>query len=138
MDITRGFCPKKPSLCPYTVNYGDRSYTKGYLATDTLTLASTDGGPESFPGFIVGCGKDNGGPFDKRGSGIMGLGRGQESLVSQLNSSIGGKFSYCLVPFFTQGSSKMNFGSKAMVSGPGSVSTPLVTGKFYIDNYFFF
>ncbi|GMN48574.1 hypothetical protein TIFTF001_017752 [Ficus carica] len=136
MDITRGFCPKKPSLCPYTVNYGDRSYTKGCLATDTLTLASTAGGPVSFPGFILGCGKDNGGSFDKRGSGIMGLGRGQESLVSQLNSSIGGKFSYCLVPIFTEGSSKMNFGSKAMVSGPGSVSTPLVTDFFPFNFYY--
>lgn len=50
-----------------------------------------------------------------------------------MGSSIGGKFSFCLVPAFdsesqSKNTSKLNFGSKAVVSGGGVVSTPLVLG----------
>ncbi|KAL9397193.1 hypothetical protein Peur_011446 [Populus x canadensis] len=46
-----------------------------------------------------------------------------------MGSSVGRKFSYCLVPFFSQAgkSSKLNFGSHAVVSGHGVKSTPLLT-----------
>jgi hypothetical protein len=50
------------------------------------------------------------------------------SLTTQLKSSIGGKFSYCLLPYSDEsnGTSKLNFGEAAVVSGDGVVSTPLV------------
>jgi hypothetical protein len=69
---------------------------------------------------------------------MIGLGHGPLSLVSQLGSSIGRKFSYCLVPFLNANtSSKLIFGHKAIVSGMGTVSTPLVQGiinSFYYTN----
>jgi hypothetical protein len=46
-----------------------------------------------------------------------------------MDSSVGRKFSYCLMPFFSQAgrSSKLNFGSHAVVSGHGVKSTPLLS-----------
>ncbi|KAJ1439606.1 Xylanase inhibitor, C-terminal [Sesbania bispinosa] len=114
--------------CEYTIEYNDGSHSKGDLSEDTLTLGSTDGYPVSFPNFVIGCGHDNIGTFRGRFSGIVGLGDGPLSLINQLSSSISGKFSYCLVPLFpeTNTSSKLNFGESALVSGYGTVSTPIV------------
>jgi|UniRef100_A0A2N9IVT8 hypothetical protein len=124
-------CSSDETTCQYSTSYGDQSFTNGDLAVDTLTLGSTTSRPVSFPKTIIGCGHNNGGTFGEQGSGIVGLGGGALSLVSQLGSSISGKFSYCLVPLTSQGStsSKLNFGSGAVVSGSGAVSSPLVSGS---------
>nr|POE89524.1 aspartic proteinase cdr1 [Quercus suber] len=107
------------SSCSYSVSYGDQSFSNGDLAVDTLTLGSTTSRPVPLPKTIIGCGHNNGGTFNANGSGIVGLGSGAVSLVSQLDSSIDGKFSYCLIPLTSQGdtTSKLNFGSNAVVSG---------------------
>ncbi|XP_010528738.1 PREDICTED: aspartic proteinase CDR1-like [Tarenaya hassleriana] len=114
--------------CQYSIVYGDQSHSNGDVAVDTLTLGSTDGRPVALPNTVIGCGHDNAGTFDDKGSGLIGLGGGSVSLITQLGNSIGGKFSYCLVPLSSKSdlTSKMNFGSKAIVSGTGTVSTPLV------------
>ncbi|XP_042018950.1 aspartic proteinase CDR1-like [Salvia splendens] len=93
----------------------------GELATEILTF---DGGV-SFPKFAFGCGFDNGGSFSY-GSGIVGLGGGSISIINQLNTSIGGKFSYCLPLLDSNATSKISFGSSAVVAGPKVVSTLLV------------
>jgi hypothetical protein len=52
-----------------------------------------------------------------------------------LGSSIDRKFSYCLLPFESNTTSKLNFGDAAVVSGDGVVSTPIVRKdlfSFYI------
>uniref|UniRef100_A0A6N2MWJ4 Peptidase A1 domain-containing protein n=1 Tax=Salix viminalis TaxID=40686 RepID=A0A6N2MWJ4_SALVM len=126
------------NICQYQYSYGDQSYTMGNVASDTITLDSTAGSPVSFPKTVIGCGHENGGTFSEKGSGIVGLGAGPLSLVSQMGSSVGGKFSYCLVPFSSRAgnSSKLNFGGSAVVSGPGVQSTPLLASKtmstFYV------
>ncbi|XP_050387271.1 aspartic proteinase CDR1-like [Argentina anserina] len=128
----QGTCPAagsgSSSACQYVVNYGDRSHTKGDMAVDTLTLASTTGRDVPFPNIIIGCGHDNAGTFDKHGSGIVGLGGGDQSLITQFGNSIEGKFSYCLVPFASAGeqTSKLNFGDNAVFSGTGVVTTSIV------------
>nr|XP_023917952.1 aspartic proteinase CDR1-like [Quercus suber]POF03477.1 aspartic proteinase cdr1 [Quercus suber] len=112
--------------CEYIERYGDGSSSGGDLGLDTVTLGST----AKFPQTIIGCGHDNTGVFNKKGSGIVGLGGSAISLVSQLSTSIAGKFSYCLVPFDKPAAtSKLNFGTNAVVSGPGVVTTPLGTGE---------
>ncbi|XWS42799.1 hypothetical protein CRYUN_Cryun16bG0045400 [Craigia yunnanensis] len=122
--------------CQYSVYYGDKSFSKGDVAADTLTLASTTGRPVAVPKTVIGCGHNNDGTFDENTSGIVGLGGGEVSLISQLGTSIAGKFSYCLLPISKAGeSSKMNFGSNAIVSGAGVVSTPLT--KRAIDTFYF-
>ncbi|CAJ2669077.1 unnamed protein product [Trifolium pratense] len=105
------------------------SYSQGDLSADTFTLNSTTGSPISFPEIVIGCEHKNAGGFPLEGkvSGMIGLGGGPLSLTSQLDYSIGGKFSYCLVPFFSNSntSSTLNFGDAAVVSGPQIVSTPI-------------
>ncbi|XP_039169392.1 aspartic proteinase CDR1-like [Eucalyptus grandis] len=114
--------------CQYSYSYGDSSYTIGNLATETFALGSSSGGATSFPRVVFGCGRQNGGNFDDKVDGIIGLGGGPASLVTQLGTATGGRFSYCLVPFYSDGgkSSKLNFGADAAVAGRGTVSTPLI------------
>ncbi|KAL4301899.1 hypothetical protein GQ457_10G014690 [Hibiscus cannabinus] len=126
-DSLQGSSCSSANTCQYSVSYGDESFSNGDLAADTLTLASTSGRLVAVPNMVIGCGHNNDGTFNEKTSGIIGLGGGKVSLISQLGASIAGKFSYCLLPISETGiSSKMNFGSNAVVSGPGVVSTPLV------------
>lgn len=123
--LTEASC-SSTRFCHYNYTYGDGSYTTGNLSLDTVTLNSV-----SVPGTVFGCGHQNGGIFSGIESGIVGLGSGAVSLVSQIGKSVGGKFfSHCLVPTMSTQmdpniSSKMYFGSK--VSGPGVLSTPLLS-----------
>ncbi|CAI8607487.1 unnamed protein product [Vicia faba] len=118
--------------CEYSISYGDRSHSEGDLSIDTLTLESTTGQSVPFPNTVIGCGTDNTVSFQGVSSGIVGLGGGPVSFITQLGSSIGGKFSYCLPPSLlvteTQSNSttKLNFGDAAIVSGDDVVSTPIV------------
>ncbi|XP_061345943.1 aspartic proteinase CDR1-like [Gastrolobium bilobum] len=115
--------------CEYDILYADGSYSNGNLAVDTLTLGSTTGRPISFPKITFGCGFNNSLTFVTKGSGIVGLGRGKSSFISQIGHSIDFKFSYCLVPFFeSKSTSTLNFGGNAVVFGSGTVSTPLASG----------
>ncbi|KAL6981525.1 Aspartic endopeptidase [Sarracenia purpurea var. burkii] len=125
------------SSCSYSVLYGDQSFSEGVLATETVTLGSTHGGLVSIPSTTFGCGFNNAGTFSANGSGIVGLGGGRLSLISQLKSLIAGKFSYCLIPTSSQNSKagQMHFGTDAVVSGRGVVSTP-ITSKSPATFYF--
>ncbi|KAL0716441.1 hypothetical protein Bca4012_065763 [Brassica carinata] len=96
-------CSTEDNTCSYTTSYGDKSYTKGNVAADTLTLGSTDNRPMQLKNIIIGCGHNNAGTFSKKGSGIIGLGGENDT------------------------TSKINFGTNAVLSGNGSVSTPLIT-----------
>ncbi|XP_076904422.1 aspartic proteinase CDR1-like [Bidens hawaiensis] len=134
-------CTTSDNTCLYLVQYGDLSYSSGELATETVTVDSTATGVSiAFTNVVFGCGHRNAGMFTEDQSGIIGLGGGPFSLVTQMGSSINGKFSYCLVQMFshTERSSKMYFGDAARVSGDGVVSTPLFSGNpdtFYYLNF---
>ncbi|XP_058193597.1 aspartic proteinase CDR1-like [Rhododendron vialii] len=123
-------------ICEYRYGYADKSYTIGDVATDTFTFGSSSGRPVSVGKIVFGCGHNNGGTYNAATTGVIGLGGGSLSLVRQLGDSIGGKFSYCLVTNVDDKfTSKISFGDKAVVSGPGVVSTPFVfKGKF---NYYY-
>ncbi|CAI0432883.1 unnamed protein product [Linum tenue] len=130
-------CSSDGSVCEYQVSYGDQSHTQGDVAAETLTLESKTGNPVALPKTVIGCGHDNAGTFSPKGSGIVGLGGGPASLVSQLGSSIGGKFSYCMVPYAAaKPTSLMNFGTNAVVSGNGVLSTPLISDPSQPTFYF--
>lgn len=76
--------------CVYAIQYGDQSFSIGFLSKDTLTISS-----DVFPNFQYGCGQDNRGLFG-RTAGLIGLGRDPLSIVSQTASKYGKYFSYCL------------------------------------------
>ncbi|KAM0912859.1 hypothetical protein ACQ4PT_012548 [Festuca glaucescens] len=103
--------------CAYDYRYVV-GFTAGHLAAETLAI-----GGVSFRDVTFGCSTANGGYMDGT-SGILGLGRGPLSLVSQLGI---GRFSYCLRSDSDSGASPMLFGSLANVTtGDGVQSTPLV------------
>ncbi|WVZ02886.1 hypothetical protein V8G54_023692 [Vigna mungo] len=130
-------CPSANSSCKYSISYADWSYSQGDLSLDTLTLLSINGYLVKIPGIVIGCGQNNDIFFEHGNSGIVRLSRAPLSLVNQLGPSVGGKFSYCLVPAFSKPSvsSKLNFGNAVVVSGHGTVTTPLFSrGVFYYLN----
>ncbi|CAF1929053.1 BnaA09g25090D [Brassica napus] len=126
-------CDRSGKICKYLYGYGDQSYTKGEVATETISIDSSSGSPVSFPGTVFGCGYNNSGTFDGTGSGIVGLGRGPLSLISQLGSSIGKKFSYCLsnTSYSTNGTGVINLGTNSMPSNPSKGSAVLTTPLIY-------
>ncbi|KAL3755978.1 hypothetical protein ACJRO7_002944 [Eucalyptus globulus] len=123
-------CDSPLNTCNYTSAYADSSLTKGVLATETLTFASTTGPPVTLPNIVFGCGHNNTGVFNDNEMGLAGLAKGPASLISQIGTSFGARrLSQCLVPFHTPPTvtSKMSFGSGSEVSGPDTVTTSLLT-----------
>ncbi|KAK1292443.1 putative aspartic protease [Acorus calamus] len=55
-----------------------------FLATETFSFETSSGRKVKFPKKLFGCGHENDVTFDGRGAGLVGLGNGPLSLVSQL------------------------------------------------------
>ncbi|GLJ07599.1 hypothetical protein SUGI_0070590 [Cryptomeria japonica] len=117
-------CKSIPSSCVsgsckyhYSYGYGNSSST-GILLSETLTFSSG-----SISDITLGCSYEiHGIP---QGVGLIGLGRGPLSLVSQLGSRINHKFSYCLVPN-RSGTSHLIFGDLQSSVVSNMKSTPLI------------
>ncbi|GMI98102.1 Atypical Aspartic Protease in Roots 1 [Hibiscus trionum] len=116
--------------CEYRYSYGDYSSTQGVMATETLTF-----GKVLVPKIGFGCGEDNEGEGFTQGAGLVGLGRGPLSLVSQLKEP---KFSYCLTPFDDTQKSTLLMGSLARVNRTfGAVkTTPLIRNPLQPSFYY--
>ncbi|XP_038718055.1 aspartic proteinase CDR1-like [Tripterygium wilfordii] len=112
--------------CMYHASYEEGSYSAGILSNETFNIDSTSDGVVSFPELAFGCGHQNYGDFNSRVQGVVGLGRGLLSLVSQLKTQIDHTFSYCLLPRKTTNASKLKFGLGAKIHGTRVVSTPIV------------
>ncbi|XP_008777368.2 aspartic proteinase nepenthesin-2 [Phoenix dactylifera] len=108
------------SDCNYLYSYGDSSSTQGVLASETFAFGST-----AVSDIAFGCGDANQGAGFSQGSGLVGLGRGPLSLISQLGL---GKFSYCLTSLDESKKSPLLFGSLADLGGGAEKvqSIPLV------------
>ncbi|KAF8023338.1 hypothetical protein BT93_F0749 [Corymbia citriodora subsp. variegata] len=117
----RGFqCPTTGSGgCFFNQTYGGDSSFSATLVKDSLTL-----GTDVVPNFAFGCiGAVSGGSIPPQG--LLGLGRGPLSLLSQTGSLYSGLFSYCLPSFksyYFSGSLKLG-----PVGQPKSIrTTPLL------------
>ncbi|KAJ4903163.1 Eukaryotic aspartyl protease family protein [Raphanus sativus] len=119
-------CNTSDHTCDYTLLYGDQSYSEGIFATETITLQSTSGHSYVMPKTLIGCSHNSSGFGATTASGIVGLSLGSLSLISQMGKDMLGAFSYCFSPERT---SKISFGSNAIVSGEGTVSTPMFMKK---------
>ncbi|XP_028803835.1 aspartic proteinase CDR1-like [Neltuma alba] len=126
----------KSNQCLYLYLYGDQSKTVGDLATDSIGFGTSDGQSVSFPKSVFGCGHNNLGKFNRRMAGLVGLGNGPLSLISQLGNQIGRQFSYCLPPFNAKAATKLRFGEEAKISANGVVSTPMITNPNNPTFYF--
>lgn len=120
--------------CEYNNTYGDDTSTKGFLGTETLTFGSSERNV-SVPNIGFGCGVENDGSGLNDGSGIVGLGRGPLSLVSQIGSR---HFSYCLASIAGNESSSLFFGSvpNFNVSDASIKSTPLIKNPVLPSFYY--
>ncbi|KAH9317935.1 hypothetical protein KI387_019704 [Taxus chinensis] len=109
--------------CSFLYQYGDGSFTSGVLSSETLSIGSGS----KVAGIIFGCGHDNEGQGFSQGGGLVGLGRGALSLISQLGSKVDNKFSYCLLSITDSSSqtSPLFFRQGASLSG-GAKSIPLI------------
>ncbi|RWW08923.1 hypothetical protein GW17_00027611 [Ensete ventricosum] len=97
------------------------------LSTETFTFDSGD----PIPNITFGCGYNNSFNTPFYASGLVGLGPGSLSLVSQLGF---GKFSYCLTSIDDLSSTgALLLGSFAELKEPASAirSTPLVADSYY-------
>lgn len=125
-------CSKSKDACVYLYTYGDQSTTEGALATETFTF-----GKVSVPKIGFGCGSDNEGSGFSQGAGLVGLGRGPLSLISQMEEP---KFSYCLTSIDDESSTSTLFmGSEASEqkkSGEKMISTPLIKNPSYPSFYY--
>ncbi|KAI6681199.1 hypothetical protein NL676_035080 [Syzygium grande] len=92
------------STCFYGAIYGDKSFSGGFFATETLTLTPTD----VITNFEFGCGENN---HDTVGgyAGLLGLGRDPISIIEQSATQYGQYFSYCL-PRSTSSTGYLTFG----------------------------
>ncbi|KAI3817162.1 hypothetical protein L1987_10951 [Smallanthus sonchifolius] len=89
------------SPCRYEYSYADGSITNGFFAKETTSFNSSTGQLLQHDSLAFGCGfKISGpsvsGPGFHGAQGVMGLGRGPISFVTQLGHRFGNKFSYCL------------------------------------------
>ncbi|WCJ41407.1 Eukaryotic aspartyl protease family protein [Euphorbia peplus] len=119
----RGFsCPAagtSPSSCLFNQSYGGDSTFSASLVHDSITL-----GKDVLANFAFGCiNSISGGSIPPQG--LLGLGRGPLSLLSQTGSLYSGVFSYCLPSFrsyYFSGSLKLG-----PVGQPKSIrTTPLL------------
>ncbi|XP_062005821.1 aspartic proteinase CDR1-like [Rosa rugosa] len=135
------FCKKFPTRrCTYCVEYEDTSSSEGVLAKETIALTSRTGKVVTLKDIVIGCGHLNYEHISTGNEmGVIGLGNGPVSFVSQIAPYVGGyRFSHCLVPLDTDPKieSKINFGNGSEVLGEGVVSTPLVNISIAPSNYF--
>nr|XP_023887402.1 aspartic proteinase CDR1-like [Quercus suber]POE67452.1 aspartic proteinase cdr1 [Quercus suber] len=119
------------NICNFNTGYAS-GFSKGVLAKEKVTVTSTSGQAVSFD-IAFGCAHNDTFYFDAMG--IIGLGPGPSSFVSQIGSK---RFSYCLLPYGTDPSitSKINFGNGSEVVGDGVVSTPLIVTKDFPSYYY--
>lgn len=117
--------------CEYLYTYGDYSSTQGIMGFETFTF-----GKVSVPKIGFGCGEDNEGSGFGEGAGLVGLGRGALSLVSQLKEPT---FSYCLTSIDDQKTSTLLMGSLASVNSASKnaiITTPLIKNPIQPSFYY--
>ncbi|XP_062225774.1 aspartyl protease 37-like [Phragmites australis] len=93
------------TACQYTYKYSGNAATKGTLAMDKLAIGS-----DVFHGVVFGCSDSSVGGPPPQASGLVGLGRGPFSLVTQLSVR---RFMYCLPPPMSKSAGKLVLGADA-------------------------
>ncbi|WCJ30449.1 Eukaryotic aspartyl protease family protein [Euphorbia peplus] len=114
------------STCAYGIQYGDGSYSNGFLGKEKLSLGTKD----TFKDFYFGCGQENDGLFGDS-DGLIGLGRATLSIVSQTETKYKKIFSYCL-PALSSSTGFLSFGASIPKSAKFTpISTKYSSSTFY-------
>ncbi|XP_020679077.1 aspartyl protease family protein At5g10770-like [Dendrobium catenatum] len=123
-ELKKFGCSSK-STCLYMDEYLDHSSTNGSLIQDTLTFSS-----DTIHNFRFGCGHNNTGDFGQA-DGLLGLGRGAVSIISQTTQFYNKVFSYCL----PSGSNEIGYLELGRTV-PGVKYTPMLTNQNFPSLYF--
>ncbi|KAF7009400.1 hypothetical protein CFC21_023941 [Triticum aestivum] len=117
-------------VCQYTYTYGGNSTTRGTLAVDKLTI-----GDDTFHGVVFGCSSSSVGGPPAEVSGVVGLGRGPLSLVSQLSVR---RFMYCLPPPASRSAGRLVLGADAtaMRNASDRIVVPMSINPRYPSYYY--
>ncbi|KAE8725262.1 putative Leucine-rich repeat protein kinase family protein [Hibiscus syriacus] len=116
------------STCIYGVTYTYTTFSVGFLARETISLTSSD----VFRGFLFGCGQRNRFPNGRNAAGVLGLGRGWFSIVSQTSKKYHKVFSYCL-PSSDESAGYLKFGDRNL---PSSIKFTPMSKSFEGTNYY--
>ncbi|PRQ41789.1 putative nepenthesin [Rosa chinensis] len=109
--------------CVYHAAYSSGHNSTGPFAKETVTLTSTTDKVVNVEDYLFGCGNENN--FHGNNLGVIGLGRGPLSLVSQMAPYVGGKkFSHCFMAD-PNIESKIYFGNGSEVLGEGVLTEPM-------------
>ncbi|KAL3616276.1 hypothetical protein CASFOL_039666 [Castilleja foliolosa] len=120
------------SRCTYKYMYGDGTDISGTMAIENITIGDT-----IVPNIIIGCTHTAQGLLiENQADGILGLGSGALSVMSQSGGLIGGMFSYCLSNS-TTGGGWLEFGrtnvSRDNVRWASLINNPKHPSFYYID-----
>ncbi|KAL4203492.1 hypothetical protein AMTRI_Chr01g128220 [Amborella trichopoda] len=112
--------------------------TSPIKSTASATFSNDQGTGAIIKDLGFGCSSSTTGTFGKNGeAGLVGLGGGPLSLISQLGNSISNKFSYCLASRHDKNAtSVLNFGENANISGLNVSSTPIMNFENFPTFYF--
>ncbi|KAK6163396.1 hypothetical protein DH2020_000260 [Rehmannia glutinosa] len=114
--------------CTYKIRYDENSYTAGILAKETLFLGT------NFDNLVFGCGMEQNrmvyaNNAQNKIAGVLGLGWGPLSFVTQIESISDGKFSHCFPPFklgrHEKHKTRLRFGADAVSSKQNRMTTKL-------------
>ncbi|CAM0904441.1 unnamed protein product [Alopecurus aequalis] len=117
-------------VCQYTYTYGGNATTRGALAVDRLAI-----GDDVFRGVVFGCSSSSVGGPPPQVSGVVGLGRGPLSLVSQLSVR---RFMYCLPPPVSRSAGRLVLGADATAvrNASDKIVVPMSTSSRYPSYYY--
>ncbi|GFP99532.1 protein aspartic protease in guard cell 2 [Phtheirospermum japonicum] len=126
------YCTSNTSMCIYSSKYDDQSFSDGIFSLDRLNMT------DEFSDFLFFCV-----PYDPRrfsvspNAGLLGLGRGDLSLASQLGLIYNNYFSYCL-PSNSNSTGHLTFGinNSANNNNNNVKFTRLFASKNYPSFYF--
>ncbi|KAL6603455.1 hypothetical protein ACP70R_043816 [Stipagrostis hirtigluma subsp. patula] len=114
--------------CNYYAYYGNNAFTSGSFISDAFTFDKTP-----VQGVVFGCSGNSAGDYSGA-SGVVGLGRGPLSLVSQLALS---NFSYFMSPQDSDRGIQIELGDVAVpLATDRSRSTRLQRSIMYTDSYY--
>ncbi|XP_039139569.1 aspartic proteinase CDR1-like [Dioscorea cayenensis subsp. rotundata] len=117
--------------CQFSFKYGDNSTVGCNMASDFFQLEGLYVNRKAFNQFLYfGCAFSAIGIFHEGEDGILGLGQGPFSIISQLNIS---KFSHCLQLPMTGETSYILFEDEARLDG---TAVPLIRNKVFRSQYF--
>ncbi|RZC94439.1 hypothetical protein C5167_026170 [Papaver somniferum] len=123
-SLEKNICKKPTDQCHYKIQYADQGVSQGALVKDVFPIRLTNGTLVG-PRFAIGCG------YDQQGSkgttsptdGLLGLGKGKASFVSQLQNLglVRNVFGHC----FSGNSGGFLFIGEDLVPSSGIVWTPM-------------